>query len=192
MIDAKNNSTQPDVRPLSGGHRAWPWSFLVILALLPISAFAEDGTESIDSIPPSALSAERDWSSMPEPEIQARLAEVRDEFAQNTRNLRLLEEQLSQTAPVKDLADEVKRLRGEIGALVEQLEADPAAADAISLKLQELRGQREEKEAERQVALNESAEYRTLNEFRAQLMDELRGLLTAAPRGEPPAAAPEM
>ena len=69
---------------------------------------------------------------------------------------------------------------------------DPAAADAISLKLQELRGQREEKEAERQAALNESAEYRTLNEFRAQLMDELRGLLTAAPRGEPPAAAPEM
>ncbi|NCD21876.1 MAG: hypothetical protein EOL90_02910 [Spartobacteria bacterium] len=129
---------------------------------------------------------------VPPAENQARLADLREEFAQNTRNLRLLEEQLSQTAPVKDLSEEVKRLRAEIGALVAQLEADPAAADAIGLKLQELRVQREEKDAARLAALNETADYRALNERRAQLMDEIRGLLTAGPRGAPPAAAPEM
>ena len=185
MIDAKNNFMQPDVRPLSGWHRAWSWSFLVILALVPITAFAEDGMESIDSVPPSALSVELDLSSMPEPEIQARLAEVSAELSENLAELHRLKFQLQQSGRAQELAAEIKQIRRAIGELYESQDQAPEPDAQPDPRLLALRGELNEKEAESLGLLNQSEAYRALADRAEELRELLKSILAALQQVHP-------
>ena len=185
MIGAKTNPTQPDVRPLSGGHRAPPWGFLVILALLPISAVAEERMEASDSTHSSAAPAGLDWTSMPEPELQSRLAEVRAELIDNSAELHRLEFQLQQTGRAQELVAEIKPIRRTLGELYEQLDQDPDGAAQLEPQLQALRGELNEKEAERLGLLNQSEAYRSLADRAGALREQLKSILSALPQPRP-------
>ena len=185
MIGANTISAQPDVRPPTGGACPLLWALLAILAVLPIYAFAEAGPEAGDTRPPSAAPAARDWASIPEPEIQARLAEVRTELLKNNEARHRLEFQLQQADRGKELADEIKRIRREIGQLYEQSEQTPEVADELEAQMQELRRQRDDMEAERLDLLNQSEEYRVLSARAGELREQLKSILQALQKTHP-------
>lgn len=122
---------------------------------------------------------------MPEPELQSRLAEVRAELIDNSAELHRLEFQLQQTGRAQELVAEIKPIRRTLGELYEQLDQDPDGAAQLEPQLQALRGELNEKEAERLGLLNQSEAYRSLADRAGALREQLKSILSALPQPRP-------
>lgn len=188
MIGAKTSSALPGSRLPPGWICTLLWAMPVLMAIMPVSAVAEEDVEPSDSSAmsePSPTALGLDLLSMSEPEIQARLAEVRTELLNNNTALHRLEFQLQQTGRAQELADEIKQIRRELGQLYERSEQAPEDADKLEAQMQELRRQRDDMEAERLGLLNQSEEYRVLSAQAGELREQLKSILPALPQPQP-------
>jgi hypothetical protein len=173
------NSLKLKIRPRRGRAAVLRWAIPVLLAGSPVLSCAEEAMEAerpavvSDQAP---LPAGRDMSSMPEPEIQEYLAEVRTKFVQTRRDLLQLRTGLEEVQG-KELVEEAMRLRHEIRLLEEQAEAAPDNADELAAQMRTLRQTLYAKEAERQGLLDQSDEYRALSAREAALREQLRSIL---------------
>lgn len=122
---------------------------------------------------------------MPEPELRARLGEVRTESIDNRRELHQLEFQLQQSGRAQELVAEIKPIRRALGELYEQLDQDPDRAAELEPQLQALRGELNEKEAQLFDQMNQSEEYRALAARARELREQLKSILLTLPHPQP-------
>ncbi len=160
----------------------WRWVVPLLIVISSVLSWAEESMERVSPVPALDQTQPSDgseWASMPEPEIQERLAEVRTEWIENRKEWHRLEFQLEQAGRSKELADEIKRIRRELGQLFEQSEQLPENAEQLAPQIQSLRRQVEEMEAERLGRLNQSEEYRALSARAGELQEQLKSILQA-------------
>ncbi|MDY0148845.1 MAG: hypothetical protein RBT03_02020 [Kiritimatiellia bacterium] len=147
----------------------------VVLAVFPRGAFGD-----ISATEPAAAEA---VVVITEQVAQSGMAELRTEFMQNKREMHQFETQAAQAGPLKELTAEIKQISRQIGDLIEQLEQTPAKSDEWNAQISELREQRKMKVVARLTLLNESEEYRALGSRRADLMEQIRALLSEGASG---------
>jgi hypothetical protein len=182
MIKMHTSASNPVVRP----RRAWLvalfWAapFLMAIASAPAcagEAAAADMPAALDA--PSSTVQGPDLSSMSEQELQDYLAGVRTEFVQIRKDLRQYSTLAEENGRGKELLQEMKDLRKELGLLDIQAEQWPEKADDLANRALVLRHQLHEKEAERLALLDQSEEYRKLSGRESELKEQLRLILPA-------------
>lgn len=183
MTEANIFTTQLGVAPRRGWQSVMGMALMASLALSPGGAFGDNTA--------TAPAAEEGVVAMTEQVTQSGMAELRTEFMQNKREMHQFETQAAQAGPLKDLTAEIKQISRQIGDLIEQLKQAPEKADEWNAQISELREQRKMKVAARLTLLNESEEYRALGSRRADLMEQIRALLSEGASG-PGSSSQEM
>lgn len=180
MIKKHTSAPNPVVRPWGGWRVALSWAVPFLMAIAPVSAFAEEG---LDANAPAALSepsppvAGPDLSSMSEQELRGVLAGVRTDFMQTRKDLVQCSTTLEESGPVKELLQKMMDLRKELGLLEAKAEQSPEKSDDLANQALLLRQQLHEKESERLALLGQSDEYRKLSGRESELREQLSVIL---------------